>query len=552
MFTAAAVMDTDSQFQTGAISITRASDAALTASSYTFTVAITVDTNTRIDSDNADNNNDNTNGGDDDADLTYAATVTVKVLNLTDNETVAFHLESGQIFAGNRISTFGKDIDLDPQVYELTGLGSSHKIVSAMVCDETEDNVDAVTDTCTADPEIGLGSPIGGTKYPLVIKNAAITGTAGGAVRVIVDTNTSKDSDGDDVKDNDADIIFAEDVTVAVIGGETTKITITEVEDLAADVTVKENVVAGHRFGRIAVIGALTGTGPNDTAELENLDGVITDSGRFIVRTNSRGPDSAGSTILALEYTGAEPIAAGEDYEMIVSVNGDTGFVNRTATSKVKVTVSAANIAPEAEAEQSNTVREDDPRQDFLIKKDSPVGTVSADDNESLTYSIATDADFEVDNDGVITAKRAIPAGESDNQADADADADDDIELEYTLDTGVDALTEWTYVNGETTSDTPLMDITRKVTVTVSDGVESNDQEVEFTVTIDVNEKVARITAADELPASPYEVTFEMVVRDLNDPATPDDADDDEATPTYMVEVRAGDRQTPFDDCRPQ
>ena len=344
-----------------------------------------------------------------------------------------------------------------------------------------------------ADSQLQLGSAIDGTKFPIEIKDAGI-GTDGvtASVLVEVDTNISKDGDDSgDAKDDDVDITFVEVLTLAVLNNEAgdsvggaTPIVITPVsvagapKVLAADVTVKENASGGHRFGRVSVMGSLTGTGPAPASEtlLENLDGVITDSGRFVVRTNSRG---AVATILSLEYTGTEAIAAGEVYEMILSVNGDTGFVNRTATSNVRVTISAANLAPSADAEQSSMVREDDPKSENLIKMNSVIGTVSASDNESLTFSI-DDLDFKIDNNGVITAKRPIPDAEKDN---SDTKADDE-DLEY----NIVGLAGWTYVGGETTSDSADQDITRKVMVTVSDGVESNDQDVEFTVTIDVNQ----------------------------------------------------------------
>ena len=244
------------------------------------------------------------------------------------------------------------------------------------------------------------------------------------------------------------------------------------------------------------------------------------------------------ATILSLEYTGNGAIVAGEVYEMVLSVNGDTGFVNRTATSNVHVTISAANLAPSADAAQSNIVDEDDARADVLIKSGSAVGTVSASDNEALTYSIdAADQDFTVGNDGIIKAKQDIPDGETDNSA---AKAEDE-DLEYSL----DSLTQagWTYLDGETTSDKPDQDIMRDVTVTVSDGVESNDQEVEFTVTIDVNESVELVTEA-----LPSDVAYDGTIdRDEDGEPTAVEADvEKEDSDTYSITVRAGDRQTPL------
>ena len=542
---------------TGTVDITRA-EGTLAAAPHTYELVLTI----VVDQDDG-TDSDTTGGPTNDADVTLRANVVIHVID--DSDDLTFHAEGGQIFNGNQVSTFERDLDTDPQVYEVKGLQSNHKIVSAMVCSETE------TDgaTCTAHAGLELGAP-GGSKYPLMVKNS-IAATTGGVVRFIIDTNTAKDVEdlageeddayaGDNFTDNDHDIVLSSALTFTVIPASAVIIVEANIGTdgapnmVAADLTIKENVAAGHQFGQAIAHGRLTGSvpapdGQGGTATVnEALDGVITDSNRFIARTTAREQtvdDVGGRTFLNVEYTGGSPIAAGQVYEMTLSVNGDTGFINRTATSKIRVTISAANLAPEAAATQSNFVREDDPKDAFLIKEDSPVGTVSASDNEALTYEIkdASEADdFKVDNNGVISAARNIPAGESNNQADVDADPDGDVELLYTLDTVTD-LIGWKYVNGKITSDTPNMDITRKVTVTVSDGVESNNQDVEFTVTIDVNEKATLVTEADVLPGSPYEVTFGMVDRDL----TPDDdSDDDEPTATYSVMVRAAQRDLPL------
>ena len=279
---------------TGAITITKTGTAALEETRYEFPIEIEVDADATDDGDDADSITDN------DVDVEYTATVVVDVLDLTDGATLTFHLENGQIYQGNRVSTFGKDLDTDPQVFTLTGLQSSHKIVRALVCDESAANARAA---CTPDTELELDDTIDGNKFPIVIKDGGI-GTGGVTASVLVEVDTDTGTDGDDSgtdKDDDVDITFVEVLSLSVINntensanGGTTPIMIATVtpvgadKALAADVTIKENASAGHGFGRMSVEGVLT-----DGTTLEHLDGVITDSGRFTVRTNSRGATAA-------------------------------------------------------------------------------------------------------------------------------------------------------------------------------------------------------------------------------------------------------------------
>ena len=68
-----------------------------------------------------------------------------------------------------------------------------------------------------------------------------------------------------------------------------------------------------------------------------------------------------------------------------------------------------------------------------------------------------------------------------------------------------------------------------------------------MTLTVDVNEPVALVTEADDLPDSPNAVTYSMVDRDEDGEAT--DVEDDievEDTDTFAVTVEAGDRETPL------
>ena len=112
---------------------------------------------------------------------------------IDDSDALTFHLETGQIFNGNQISTFGRDLDTDPQEYVIKGLQSNHKVVSAMVCTQAS----PTEDTCDAHAGLELGTPVGNS-YPLMVKSSADIATGGASgVRFIIDTNTAKDTEGD-------------------------------------------------------------------------------------------------------------------------------------------------------------------------------------------------------------------------------------------------------------------------------------------------------------------------------------------------------------------
>ena len=54
-------------------------------------------------------------------------------------------MEEGKIYKGNIISTFGRDLTTDPQVYEVSGLTSSMEIVSAEIADANLEFGDVMT-----------------------------------------------------------------------------------------------------------------------------------------------------------------------------------------------------------------------------------------------------------------------------------------------------------------------------------------------------------------------------------------------------------------------
>ena len=175
-------------------------------------------------------------------------------------------------------------------------------------------------------------------------------------------------------------------------------------------------------------------------------------------------------------------------------------MANRTIIGKVTVTVTASNQAPSAPATFTKTVKEDAKDVGLLVSAGEPVGDasegVSANDGDSLTYSLPDTRVFEINDAGMIT----VAAGISDSTGgptEADADA------KYTRSDGgllADAADEFS-------------DITYTFKVMVSDGISANNQYISATVTVDANEPT-QIVADAALPAN---VTAGMVNHDGDD-----------------------------------
>ena len=240
------------------------------------------------------------------------------------------------------------------------------------------------------------------------------------------------------------------------------------------DFTIPQSTSADTPIGAFSVSGGIAG---------EYLDGIV-----------SGGPFQIRDSDMTLVYSGS-PALEVKTYTLALTVNGDAGMANRAIIGTATVTVTASNQAPSAPDTFAATVKEDEPAAG-LVMADTDVGDASAgveaNDGDSLTYTlVGAGGVFEIDEDtGMITVGSA---GISDSD-----------EISYTF------------------------------KVMVSDGVSANNQYIDATVDIDVNDSTAVVADAD-LPAG---VTAGMVNHD-GDGAT-------DMVPGYKIEVSVTDGDVPM------
>ena len=238
--------------------------------------------------------------------------------------------------------------------------------------------------------------------------------------------------------------------------------------------TIPQSTSADTPIGAFGVSGGIAG---------EYLDGIV-----------SGGPFEVRDSDMTLVYSGS-PALEVKTYTLDLTVNGDAGLANRAIIDTATVTVTASNQAPSAPATFAATVEENARDLGVLVSSRTDVGDasagVSANDGDSLTYTLVGDAasGFEISDAGMITVGSA---GISDSDA-----------------------------------------VFYEFQVMVSDGVSANNQYIDATVDIDVNEDTVVVT--DDLPT---DVVAAMV-----------DHDGDEATAMvagYTFAISVPDKDVPM------
>ena len=257
---------------------------------------------------------------------------------------------------------------------------------------------------------------------------------------------------------------------------------------------VPQNVASGTPIGSFDVSGKL---------DDEALDGIITgaDAAPFAV-------NDADMTIY--RKNGADLTV--KNYTFDLTINGDAGLAARADRATVTIIVTASNDKHDAPDTFTATIYENI-KGAGLVSIDTAVGDASAGisnpDGDKLTYSLSGTSSFEIDSDsGAITV-------------------------------GPNAIGDG-------------MDGDHTFTITVSDGVTANDEDIAATVTVDANDPVT--AKSDGLPSGvthsapvTYTVTTPEVagtvngyhILDVSDLVNLDlDADGETETPTYTPSVR--------------
>ena len=423
-----------------------------------------------------------------------------------------FDVDPDKAIKGAIASGLRRPIDSNPLEWEVTGIGSSAKLVSI------ESN------GVVGDFRVKETSE-GSNKFQLEVVTSEVPALGATPTRINLtltyDEDTATDgSDQGDAKDDDADVTI--DITGDITSRSALAFTGTLGQNGAPNAdgihfafTIPQSISADTRIGFFGVDGEIEAT--VDSAA-EYLDGIVSgpDSGPFVVR----------DTDMTLVYKGS-PALEVKTYTLDLTVNGDAGMANRAIIGKATVTVTASNQAPTAPPTFAANVGEDDPSVAGLVKADTEVGDVSADvtsnDGDSLKYTLHGNGAsvFDIDEaTGMITVDSAGIA------ASTGGPTEDDEDAPY-------ARTD----NGAFDKTAKFSDITYTFRVKVSDGVSANDKYISVTVTVDVNEPT--VPAAD-LPSGVMTAT--LMIDDDDDAETPDV----EAENGYSITVSVPERDVPM------
>ena len=305
----------------------------------------------------------------------------------------------------------------------------------------------------------GLTRPIGTNplEWEVDTGGAAVTIAGGGAVGE--DFRVAETSEGSGkfqllVEKSGAPALsgtqaISVDVTYEVDGADVTEILTGNITARYALVvtppgpfTIPQSIGADTPIGAFDVSGGISG---------EYLDGILTGAGSDLF--NVRDAD------MTLVYRGGDLEV--KTYSLSLTVSGDAGLANRTDKVDVQVTVTASNMAPSAPATFTETIEENETGEG-LVMADTEVGDASAgveaNDGDSLTYTlVGADDVFDIDEaTGMITVG-------SDGISDSDA-------------------------------------VSYSFQIMVSDGISANNQYIDATVDIDVNDRTELVADAD-LPA---------------------------------------------------
>ena len=328
----------------------------------------------------------------------------------------------------------------------------------------------------------------GSGKFQLIVENSGAPSLSGTQA---ISVDVTYEVDGADVTAN--------------LSGDITERNALAFTNSPFDFTIPQSTSAGTPIGAFGVGGGIAG---------EYLDGIV-----------SGGPFQVRDSDMTLVYSGSSALEV-KTYALALTVNGDAGLANRAIVDDtVTVIVTASNLAPTAPATFAATVPENAVDIGVLVSAGKAVGDasdgVSANDGDTLTYTLPGTSVFDISDAGMITAASGI----SDSAGGPDDDPDtDDADAKYTRSDG-----------GVLADDTDeFSDIAYTFTIMVSDGISANNQYIDATVDVDVNEPTEIVDAAD-LPAN---VVAGMIDHD-GDAAT-------DMVAGYMVVVSVPDKDVPM------
>ena len=404
----------------------------LTRDEYSIRVRIVIDGDNQVDGNDDDDEADELLLGqtavDNDHDYTFTADITLNVMGIkAGTDDLSFDVVPSKAVKGAKLSGIRRPINSNPLQWEVTGIGSSAKLI--------DDGIGAVTIGGNASTAVEVKEvPEGSGKFQLFVKASGVSGVGGAAdllqphadpseftVTLQYDEDTGVDSDDivATAKDSNVDVpitlsgIIGARTALSFSGtiGEATPVTVETagdpVEGIHYAFTIPQSVSANTPIGYFVVEGRIDAVVDDvDTANVdesktmpaEYLDGIISgsNSGLFDVRDSD----------MTLVYSGDGSLDVGV-YELDLTVSGDGGMANRTIIGKAQVTVTASNQAPTIPSAFSETIKENEPSAEVApdlgppvvaavpgngVRPGAAVGDASAgvdaNDGDSLTYSV--------------------------------------------------------------------------------------------------------------------------------------------------------------------
>ena len=444
---------------------------------YTFKVTATYDRD--IETDASGEGNDVSDADilvDNDTDGKLETTITVHAVAV--QEALTFQVESSKVVAGEIISRVGRDRGSNPLSFDIGNMGPGTASVSQL---------DTVTD---------VKFEMSGSSKVVVRAGANALGATGPHTGTIKIAHGDFDLDGDD--ENDFFNVEVEASTVAVVAlsftatrgevaNEAGTVGDPDEDGIHYQVIIPETTASGTGVLPYTVSGdavAVDNTGEDNDLLAEAITGVIGGTNASLFRVNN--------STMAIEYAGATGgLTAGDEYVLRLTASGDTGLANRLIVGMAKIIVADVDSPPVAPSALSVILNENDPDEGGLVKDDKEVmdfaGVGSDPEGRTLTYDTeATGFDF----DGTkLMTMGPIPdtiVVRSNDNPNTDA-----VETDANWPTGGNS--GWSLATTPATSLYP--DMVRKINVSVSDGVPSNDQTIELTITLDLNEPPV-VTAA--------------------------------------------------------
>ena len=540
--------------ETQDVTITPGAD--VTAGVYNLTLTVNIDLNDQ-------NDRDDEGTATDDNDRAVTSSVTIYVAGPPEDN-VQFDSDPNTALAGERASAFGRDVRVNAQYIQLTGMGPNSKI---LVDDAAGGTGDAASGRLAR--ANGLDFFVDPNDRTKIIARYDATGAAPGAADAATfgididrdatadtpeDVGLTDDWDGDGIADNDRDFsltITYDADTASSLAWSTTDVAGATPNAPPFEFAMLSSEPMGSAIGNVYVSGAVTDL-DGDTTEDDGefLDGILLDSsGNAQTMFSVRGANAAAATDQALQvvYNGGALSLGTHMFRL--SVNGDSGIALRTLSgggedddrplNNLTITVNPVNEGPMGPDSHLAIATETVEGIGILAEGDD-VADLSglATDTNALIYSLSGDdaGQFTI---GTRTGVVSVgSAGIADNVVTEVAVVDNP--LTTTVNEAKAAVYGRDPNNddgGELVDDSSLYsDITYEFTVNVSDGNAASSHNIAVTLTVDVNEPITEMgDIAGDAPSYKTTDVQNHVIVDLNDYLSGSDSPDDDVEYIWTV-----------------